>query len=172
MQQQDEESLEDFLEIFTYTLQKSKYNDLQDEAIKTLFLKGVSDEYIDTLNLMASGDIYQKYFEELSELCQTYSRSRGKTTKSVREPINKNTKVPTFGGLTRIELGNLLENFKIDILGMIGSQLDTLKIKKKQEEENPILSIFFPKCRKRHPLRECPLDNVSVCAICTENHKT
>jgi hypothetical protein len=53
MQQQDEESLEDFLERFTYTLQKSKYNDLQDEAIKTLFLKGVSDEYIDTLNLMA-----------------------------------------------------------------------------------------------------------------------
>jgi hypothetical protein len=52
MHQQDEESLEDFLERFTYTLQKSKYNDLQDEAIKTLFLKRVLDEYIDTLNLM------------------------------------------------------------------------------------------------------------------------
>ena len=26
--------------------------------------------------------------------------------------------------------------------------------------------------KKRHPLRECPLDNVPVCAICTENHKT
>jgi hypothetical protein len=46
-----------------------------------------------------------------------------------------------------------------------------LKINKKQEEENLVLSIFFQKCRKRHPLRECPLDNVSVCAICTENHK-
>jgi hypothetical protein len=89
MQQQDEESLEYFLEIFTYTLQKSKYNDLQDEAIKTLFLKGVSDEYIDTLNLLASGDIYQKYFEAISELCRTYSRSRGEIAKSVREPVNK-----------------------------------------------------------------------------------
>jgi hypothetical protein len=49
----------------------------------------------------------------------------------VREFVNKNTKVPTFGGVTRIKLGNLLENFKIDILGTIGSQLDTLKIKKK-----------------------------------------
>ena len=104
MQQQDEESLEYFLERFTYTLQKSKYNDLQDEAIKTLFLKGVSDEYIDTLNLMASGDIYQKDFEAISELCRTYSRSRGKTAKSVREPVNKITKVPTSGGVTRIEL--------------------------------------------------------------------
>jgi hypothetical protein len=71
MQQQDEESLEDFLERFTYTLQKSKYNDLQDEAIKTLFLKGVLEEYIDTFNLMASGDIYQKNFEAISELCRT-----------------------------------------------------------------------------------------------------
>jgi hypothetical protein len=129
MQQQDEDSLEDFLERFTYTLQKSKYNDLQHEEIKTLFLKGVSDEYINTLNLMASEDIYQKYFEEISELCRTYSRSRGKNAKSVRELVNKNTKVPTSGGVTRIELGNLLEKFKTNILGTIGSQLDTLKIK-------------------------------------------
>jgi hypothetical protein len=172
MQQQDEESLEDFLERFTFTLQKSKYNDLQDEAIKTLFLKGVLEEYIDTLNLMASGDIYQKNFETISELCRTYSRSKGKTAKGVREPVNKNTKTSTSGGVTRVELGNLLDNFKTDLLGTIGSQLDTLKIKRKQEEENPVLSIFCPKCRKRHPLRECPLDNVPVCAICTENHKT
>jgi hypothetical protein len=152
MQKQDEEILEDFLERFTYTLQKSKYNDLQDEAIKTLFLKGVLEEYIDTLNLMASGDIYQKNFEAISELCRTYSRSKGKAAKSVRELVNKNTKTSTSGGVTRVELGNLLENFKTDILGTIGSQLDTLKIKRKREEENPVLSIFCPKCRKRHPL--------------------
>jgi hypothetical protein len=71
MQQQDEESLENFLERFTYTLQKSKYNGLQDEAIKNIFLKGVLDEYIDILNLMTLGDIYQKDFEALSELCRT-----------------------------------------------------------------------------------------------------
>jgi hypothetical protein len=130
------------------------------------------EEYIDTLNLMASGDIYQKKFEAISELCRTYSRSKGKTAKSVREPVNKNTKTSTSGGVTRVELGNLLDNFKTDLLGTIGSQLDTLKIKRKQEEENPVLSIFCPKCRKRHPLRECPLDNVPVCAICNENHKT
>jgi hypothetical protein len=145
MQQQDEESLEEFLERFTYTLQKSKYNDLQDEAIKTLFLKGVLEECIDTLNLMASGDIYKKNFEAISELCRTYSRSKGKTEKSVREPVNKNTKTSTSGGVTRVELGNLLENFKTDILGTIGSQLDTLNIKRKQEEEHPVLSIFCPK---------------------------
>jgi hypothetical protein len=67
-------------------------------------------------------------------------------------------------------LGNLLENFKTYILGTISSQLDILKIKKKEEEENLVLSIFFLKCRKRHPLQECPLDSISVCGICTENH--
>ena len=151
MQQHDEESLEDFLERFIYILQKSKYNGLQDEAIKTLFLKGILEEYIDTLNLMASGDIYQKTFEEISELCITYSRSKGKTIKSVREPFNRNTKATTSGGVTRSELGNLLENFKNDILSTIGSQLDTLKIKKKQEDEDLVLGIYCPRCRKRHP---------------------
>jgi len=109
---------------------------------------------------MASGDIYQKNFETISELCRTYSRSKGKTAKSVREPVNKNTKTSTSGGVTKVELGNLLDNFKTDLLGTIktdllgtiDSQLDTLKIKRKQEEENPVLSIFCPKCRKRHPL--------------------
>jgi hypothetical protein len=55
------------------------------------------------------------------------------------------------GGVTREELGNLLENFKTDILGNLSSKLDTLNIKRKQEEENAILSIFCPRCRKKHP---------------------
>jgi hypothetical protein len=49
----------------------------------------------------------------------------------VRELVNKNTKTSTSGGVTKVELGNFLENFKIDLLGTIGSQLDTLKIKRK-----------------------------------------
>jgi hypothetical protein len=172
LQQQEEESLEDFLERFIFTLQKSKYTDLQEEPIKTLFLKGILEDYIDTLNLMAAGDIYQKNFETICELCRAYSRSRGKAAKNVRESANRNPKASTSGGVTRVELGNLLENFKTDLLGTIGSQLDTLKIRKKQEEENHVLSIFCSKCRKRHPLRECPLDNISICAICVEDHKT
>jgi hypothetical protein len=75
-------------------------------------LKGVLEEYIDTLNLMAAGDIYQKKFETICELCRTYSRSKRKATKSVREPVNKNTKTSTPGGVTRVKLGNLLEILK------------------------------------------------------------
>jgi hypothetical protein len=63
----------------------------------------------------------------------------------MREPINKNTIVPTSGGVTRINLGNLLENFKTYILGMIGSQLDTLKIKKKTGRGKPCIKHILPK---------------------------
>ena len=36
------------------------------------------------------------------------------------------------------------------------------------------MSIFCPKCRRKHLLRECPLDikETNKCAIFTENHAT
>ena len=41
-----------------------------------------------------------------------------------------------------MELGNLLENFKTDILGSMGSQLDALHARKQQDEEWETM-IFF-----------------------------
>jgi hypothetical protein len=37
-----------------------------------------------------------------------------------------------------------------------------LKIKQKKEVENATLTIYCPKCRKIHPLREFPLDNIEL----------
>jgi len=36
------------------------------------------------------------------------------------------------------------------------------------------LSIFCPRCRRKHPLRQCPLDikETNKCAICTDDHAT
>jgi hypothetical protein len=50
--------------------------------------------------------------------------------------------------------------------------LDTIKIKKKQEEENAAMSIYCPRCRRKHSSRECPLDNISVCGFYTKDHST
>jgi hypothetical protein len=119
------------------------------------------------LKLMASGDISHKTFVEICEMCKNYSRSRDKTWKNVQDPYNRNLKPVSSGGITRAEIGNLLENFKTDILRKIGSQLDTLKLKKKQEEENATMSIYCPRSRRKHPSREFPLDNISVCGFCT-----
>ena len=85
-------------------------------------------------------------------MCRNYSRSRGKVGRNIREPYNRNLKgnTPIFGGVTRIELGNLLENFKTDILGEMGSQLDALQVKTNQEEECVAMIIFYPRCRTKH----------------------
>ena len=86
---------------------------------------------------MADGDISHKNFAHIGEMCKKYSRSRGKVTKKIREPFSRNVRgnVPSSGGITRVEIGNLLENFKTDILGAMGSQLEALQAKKRQDEE-------------------------------------
>ena len=55
-------------------------------------------------------------------------------------------------------------------MSTLSSQFDTLKEKKKQEEQEPILSIFCSKCRNKHPLRDCPLDSIQLCGFCLETH--
>ena len=72
----------------------------------------------------------------------------------------------------RIELGNLLGNFKTNILGAMGSQLDSLQDKKMKEEESVAMSILFPICRTKHPQWACPLNNIFVCHICMKDHTT
>jgi hypothetical protein len=142
MQQSEEESLEDYLERFLYNYQKTKQFALDTATVRTIFLKGVRDDCIEVLNLMSSGDVYQNPFADIAEYCKRYSRSQAKTGKSVRDPIHKIVK-PTSGGVTRIELGNLLEKFKTDILNTISSQLDTMKIKKKTRGRKCCVSNFL-----------------------------
>ena len=61
---------------------------------------------------------------------------------------------------------------KIEIIYTLSKQIDSLKFQQKLVEEQEILFIFCPKCRRKHPLRECPLDikETNKCAICIENH--
>ena len=169
MTQQEDENLEEYSERFAYNLQKSKQHSLNQETIRTIFLNGVRDEYLDSLNVMGKGDISNIPFEEIAELCQKYSRGRSKIGK--REASSKAAK-SAAGGITRAEIGSLLENFKTDLLSTLGTQVDVLKANKKKEEQEQALAIFCSKCRKKHPLRECPLDSIQVCGLCTENHST
>ena len=116
---------------------------------------------------MAVGDISHKTFAQIGEICKNYSRTRGKVAKKFREPFSKNIRgnVPISSGVTRVELGNLLDNFRTDILGEMGSLLDSLQANKRQDEERAAISIFFPRCRTKHPQREFPFNNISICHI-------
>jgi len=57
------------------------------------------------------------------------------------------------------EIGNMLEDFKSKMLQIFSMQMDTLHIKRKQEEEERALAIFFPRCTRRHPRNEFPLNS-------------
>ena len=137
------------------------------DLIRTIFLKGIREEYLDDLSLMGKGDISTLPFEEIADLCEKYSRSKARYRK--RALSSKATKSAS-ASVTRAEIGNLLEEFKTDLLSTLGNQIDTLKAKKKQEDEDQIMAIFCPKCRKKHALKDCPLENIQICAFCTEHH--
>lgn len=114
---------------------------------------------------MGKGDISTLLFEEIAELCEKYSRIKAKIGKRT---IQNHKYAST--SVTRVEIGNLLEEFKTDLLSMLGTQIGTLKAKKRQEEEDQMMAVFCPKFRKKHALKHYPLENIQVCAFCTENH--
>ena len=82
IQQLEYEILEDYLERFVYTLHKSKYSDLQEHAVCTLFLKGISEDLLESLNIMVASDISDKIFAQIGQMCKNYSRIRGKVGKN------------------------------------------------------------------------------------------
>jgi hypothetical protein len=94
-----------------------------------------------------------------------------RTRSRIRAPITRSRNIAS-GSVTQAEIGNLLENFKTDILGTLTTQLDVLQVKQKQAEEEHLLAIFFPRCRRKHGSRECPLDVVQNYAIFAQKHAT
>ena len=85
---------------------------------------------------MEAGDISHKTFAQIGEMCKNYSMSREKVAKSFRDIFSRNIRgnIPSSGGVTRVELGKLLDNFNTDMLGAMGSQLDDLQVKKRKDE--------------------------------------
>lgn len=57
MTQNDDESLENYVEQFHYNLKRSEHSDLNHEILKTIFISGMRDDCLDTLNLLVKGDI-------------------------------------------------------------------------------------------------------------------
>ena len=81
--QDDDEMLEDYLEIFLYFLQRSKLK-LDLNTIRTLFLRGLTDNARKNLNLLGQGDIYQQNFDQICELCRKFSRNQYRSSRGTR----------------------------------------------------------------------------------------
>ena len=96
-------------------------------------IKGMKDEWVETLNLMGKGDIYQETYDDIFQLCIRCSRGSTRTRSGIHAPITRSSNITSMG-ITRAEVGNILENFKRNILSTLTTQLDVLQFKQKQVE--------------------------------------
>ena len=69
----------------------------------------MNDGSIEALDLMAGGDIMQKAWIEIKNICENYSRA---TLKKGRGLINLPRKSNGGSGVSKMELSNLLSDFK------------------------------------------------------------
>jgi len=171
MTQKEDESLEDYVEKFHYNLQRSKHTDLDHEILKTIFIRGMRDDCLDTLNLLGKREISQEPLAKNINICLRCYRGLSKGRSTIQDASARIQK-STSGGVTRAEIENLFENFKTDILNTLSSQIMTTHIKKSQGEVDSPLGLFCINCWKKHPLRECEMNNISLCNICELEHST
>ena len=104
MNQREDESLEDLIERFMYNVKREKLHHLGSYTLKTLFLRTIRDEWIDLLDLMSGGDVYQLSSEEISETWKHISRGRERVSKSTSRSVSQE------------KHGNFLDNFKTKII--------------------------------------------------------
>ena len=147
------------------------------DVLKIILLCGIREYLLDMLNLLGKGDISKESFEKIVELCKRYSRGSSRNNKQdkrdkLERDVFNRTQNSSNGGAIRAEIGNILENFKTEMMSSISSEIDVPRAKQKQAVEDLTLGVFFPKCRKNHPLKECPLGKVEVCQLCELNHDT
>jgi hypothetical protein len=129
MSQKEDETLEYFLERLQYNLQRSGHPDVSKDILKTILLKGVREDYLDMLNMLGKGDISKEYYEDIADLCKICSRGSTKNRSATKDTTFLRVQKSANGGATRAKIGNLLENFKTDMINSFASQIDTLQVK-------------------------------------------
>ena len=162
-----DESLEDYEERFQLSYKRARCT-LDPESLKLVLLRGIPKDLLDTLHLLARGDIYQLPYEDIKAVFRNHSRAarkRGRGSQPIASTSSSNSSL-------KGELGNMLEDFKSEMLQTLAMHMDTLHIKRKQEEAERALAIYCPRCTRRHPRNEFPLNSIAVCSVCEENHST
>ena len=67
---------------------------------------------------MGKGNIYQENFADIIDLCIRSSRGSTRLKSAERDMITRDSKI-SGESITCAKIGNLLEDFKIDILGTL-----------------------------------------------------
>ena len=152
MSQKEGETLEDYVSRFLFNVQRNTQHNLNEESKKHLFLRGVQEESMEALDLMAGGDVTQKTWNDIKEICQNYSRATMKKGRGLRSLPHKTN---GGSGASKMELSNLLFDFKQDIINDVTTQLDTMQAQRKKDKVDAMLTKFFSHCRERKKNYTC-----------------
>ena len=121
MNQREDEILEDLIERFMYNLKREKLHHLGSDTLKTLLLGTIRDEWIDILNLISRGDVYELSFDEICETCKHISRGKARVSQS------------TSRSVSQAKLGYLFNDFKTEILSNLTKNVEMLRIQNEQK---------------------------------------
>lgn len=157
--------LEDYEERFQLS-QKRVRCTLDHESLKLVLVRGVKEYVLENLKKLSRGDIYQLPYNDIKSTLKNHSRAARNKGRDSQALVNTSSSNTSIKG----ENGNMLEEFKNDFFDTFSLQMDTMEIKRKQEEAQRYLFIFYPKCTRRHTINECPLNFIGDCLVYEENH--
>jgi len=102
-----------------------------DQGSLKLVLGGVGEEWMESLNLLANGDIFHLFNDEINKLFKKHYRYTNKENRGYRIVFAQPSRT-TKTSLTKSKIGTLLEYMKTDIIHSSSMKLDTMYIKRKQ----------------------------------------
>ena len=112
----------------------------------------MNDGSIKALVIMARGNINQKTWIDIQNICLTYSRNIVKKGRGLRDlPHKSNGRL----GVSRMELSNLLSNFKKEIINDVATQFNTIKAQRKNDEVDAMLTEYCPHFREKKNNYRC-----------------
>ena len=92
-----------------YNLQRSKQRKLEKETLKTLLLKGIQVDYLEILNVMGTDNVFHLAYDDICELCRSYSRGNFKTGKNSSNPSFQSLKSAARIRVIGAEINKLFE---------------------------------------------------------------
>lgn len=111
-----DESLEDYEERFQLSYKRARCT-LDPESLKLVLLRGVPEDLLHTLHLLAGGDIYQLPYEDIETVFRNHSRAAWKRGRG--NPLSASA---TF---SKHEFSNQMEDLESEMRQTIAMQLDT-----------------------------------------------
>ena len=86
---------------------------------------------MEILNILSLGDIYHLTYDDIKNVFKNHFRVVRKNGRSSQGLVSSSPST----SLLKHEIGSMLEDFKSEMLHSFTLQMDTMKIKRKQEED-------------------------------------